>query len=349
MFVKLRVPYDIIDNIISYVDIKTSKELLISCSYIYYIYRHSKYFNSIFIQKICNYFTSLKKIDITLFKKYQDKTSLYKILNQIFNMYKNHKNVSLSELLVYVCHNDTSCNEFIFNVIISNCYYLSKQHKEHAYNHIKTDDLIYLLLFKKNVKTITNYIQIDPVILVQVIKNKIMLHNTTNIFFLINYLLYKYFFKYSSFIQESISDIICELICSSNFSINYNILIKIYDKYNKYKFILNYQKIINACMRQSHTEYIDLIHNKMIEQKKIIKLDENDIYPIVISKDYIRNLLKNKHYLMLDKIIELFLGDKINMYIYFNEIYNNFDTSTRNCNSLFKYLTNENKLKLLHM
>jgi hypothetical protein len=78
----------------------------------------------------------------------------------------------------------------------------------------------------------------------------------------------------------------------------------------------------------------------------MLKLEDRDIYPIIISKDYFRNLLKNNNYVILDKIIELFLGDKINMYIYFNEIYNNFDKSA-NCNNLFHYLTDKNRTKLL--
>jgi len=355
MYKQLLIPYDIIDNIIKYLDVESSRKFLLCNSNIYYTYRHSKYFNSIFIKKICNHFSSLSKINLNLNDKLSDKlnakTNIYNILNDIFNYYKYHRDVSLSDLLVYLSEYNTTWHNYLFKIIISRCYYSKKHNQKYTYNYaynlIKNDDLIYILLFKKNITLITKYISIDVVILSQVIKSKLNLNDVTNVVFLINYLLHKHFFKYPRYIEEILSDIICNIIRLSNFTHYYNILIKIYQKQPKYKFILNYQKIVNACMQQTRVEYLSLIHAKIIEQKKILKLQDMDIYPIIISKDYFRNLIKNRNYAMLDKIIELFLGDKINMSIYFNEIYDNFDTSTRECDNLFNHLTNINRLKLL--
>jgi hypothetical protein len=345
---KLIIPYDIIDNIIKYLHVESSRKFLLCSSNIYYKYRYSKYFDGIFIKKICNHFSSLTKINLNekLTNKLNAKANIYNILNNIFNHYKFHKHISLSDLLVYLSEYNTTWHEYLFKIIISHCYYSKKKSEQYLYNRIKDDDLIYLLIFKKNVKVVTNYIQIDAIMLSQVIKSKINLNDITNVLYFINYLLYKHFLRYTRYIEEILSDIICDIIRLSNINKYYNILVKIYEKQIKYKFILNYQKIINACMQQTHIEYLSLVYTKMMVQKKMLKLEDRDIYPIIISKDYFRNLLKNNNYVILDKIIELFLGDKINMYIYFNEIYNNFDKSA-NCNNLFHYLTDKNRTKLL--
>ena len=61
---KLVIPYDIVDIIISYLDIDSSRNFLISSSNIYYDYRYRKHFYIVFIKKVFNYFPSLSKISI---------------------------------------------------------------------------------------------------------------------------------------------------------------------------------------------------------------------------------------------------------------------------------------------
>ena len=53
--------------------------------------------------------------------------------------------------------------------------------------------------------------------------------------------------------------------------------------------------------------------------------------------------MKNKYYDVLEKIIQLYLGDVINMGVYFNEIYNNYN---KECSQLLKYFNKKNRIKL---
>ena len=52
-------------------------------------------------------------------------------------------------------------------------------------------------------------------------------------------------------------------------------------------------------MQQNHVEYLMLVYTNMMKQKKLLRLEDRDIYHIIISKDYFRNLIKNKNYAIL--------------------------------------------------
>lgn len=330
-------PYDILDDIFQYLDIESSRNLLLSSKDIYEIYRHNKHYESVMIQKIIKYFTSLSKLKFE-YKAldYEKKHSLYNTLNSLYNYFKKHKDASISDFLIYLCDSNLSDNN-LFESLISHCYF--SKTGEYIYNAIRADDLLYLLTFGKNVQLITTYIYIDPMILLHAIKYKISIKDKKNSSYLLKYLLFKHFFRYSEYIEDIISETVCE-------GIKYNdicLLNEIYEKQKMYKFNLNYQMIINCCIQQKNMICLELIHSKMLLQNQHLKNTGRIPKPILITKDYVRNLMKNKGYLMLCKLIELYLKELININGYVNEIIYNFDYNNKDCLKLLNYLNNKNK------
>lgn len=325
------IPYDIVDTILTYLNYKDSKNFLISSPQIYHDYRYCRHFYTVFIKKVCEHFSSLSKLKIN-YKSLADQelSVIYSDINKLYNNFYIHKHTSLSEFLIYLC--DNSQDSSLFEMIISHCYF--SKNGDYIYNALRADDITYLLTFYDNLSIITKYIYIDAVILLNIIKYKIMNKKVHDTLYLINYLLFKHFFRYSRFIEDIITDIVCELIKSNDIE-NINLLDSLYRKRKYYKFKLNYQKIINACMQQKHVDVIIVIYNNMMEQ------ENRD--PILITSDYIRLLMKNKYYKVLDKIIELYLGDTINMKKYVDELYNNFDRKNTECKRLLRYLNERNK------
>ena len=186
-------------------------------------------------------------------------------------------------------------------------------------------------MFYEDLSIITKYIYVEALILLNVIKFKILNRNVKDINFLLNYMLFKHFFRYSSFVDDILTEIACELIKSNNYE-NLQILRTLYNKRKLYKFRLNRQRIINASMQQKYEDIIVLIHENM----------NDDTRPILISKDYIRLLMKNRYYKVLEKVIELYLGETINLKGYVDEIYYNFDNS-KECKKILRFLSEKNK------
>lgn len=330
-------PYDICDEIIKYLDIDSSRNLLVSSKNIYNLYRHNKHYEIIMIKKFIEYFTSLSKLKFdykTLSREQNYK--LYNTLNQFYNHFKKHKDTPISDFLVYLCDSDLSDNN-LFESLISHCYF--SKIGEYIYNAIRADDLLYLLTFSKNVHLITTYIYVDPVIVLHAIKYKISIKDKNNTLCLLKYLLFKHFFRYSEYIEDIISEVVCE-------AIKYNdifLVTEIYDKQNMYKFKLNYQMIINCCIQQRNIVCLELIHSKMLIQNQLLRNTGRIPKQILITKEYVRNLMKNKGYSMLCKLIELYLRDIINFNSYINEIVYNFDYNNKECLRLLDYLNNKNK------
>jgi hypothetical protein len=332
-----KLPYDIYDNIIQYLDIDSSRNLLISSKEIYEVYRHTQHYESVMVTKIIKYFTSLTKLNIqykTLSK--EQKHELYNTLTSLYNYFKKHIDASISDFLVYLCDNSLSNNN-LFELLISHCYF--SKTGEYIYNAIRGDDLLYLLTFSTNVQLITTYIYVDPVILLHAIKYKISIKDRKNISYLLKYLLFKHFFRYSEYIEDVISEIVCELIKYNDISL----LHEIYDKQKMYKFKLNYQMIINCCIQQKNIICLELIHSQMLTQNQLIRNTGRIPNPILITKESVRSLMKNKGYIILNKIIELYLKDMININGYFNEIKYNFDYTNKECLKLLDYLNNKNR------
>lgn len=330
-------PYDIFDDIIQYLDIDSSRNLLMSSKKIYTVYRNTKHYDSVIIGKIIKYFTSLSKLNFQYKElSYEQKHELYNTLNRLYNYFKKHKDASISDFLVYLCDSNLSDNN-LFELLISHCYF--SKTGEYIYNAIRADDLLYLLTFGKNVQLITTYIYIDPMILLHAIKYKISIKDRKNTSYLLKYLLFKHFFRYSEYIEDVISEIVCEVIKYNDVSV----LNEVYDKQKMYKFNLNYQMIINCCIQQKNMCCLELIHSKMLLQNQLLRNTGRIPKHILISKESVRSLMKTKGYTMLAKIIELYLRDIININGYVNEIIYNFDYNNKDCLKLLDYLNNKNQ------
>ena len=82
-------PYDIFDEIIKYLDIDSSRNLLVSSKNIYAIYRHNKHYETVMIGKIIKYFTSLTKLNFQYKTcSYEQKCTVYKTLNSLYNYFQ---------------------------------------------------------------------------------------------------------------------------------------------------------------------------------------------------------------------------------------------------------------------
>jgi hypothetical protein len=337
-----RLPYDIIDDIMQYLDVDSSRNLLLSSKNIHDLYRHNKHYEIIMIKKFFSYFSSLAKLKIE-YKNlpYDNIGEIYNTLNKLYNYFKKHQHACLSDFLIYLCDNNMS-NSYVFELLISYCYF--SKTGEYIYNAIRADDLMYILTFTKDVQKITTYIYVDAVIIMHVIKYKISIKDRKNTSYLLKYLLFKHFFRYSEYVEDIISEIVCELI-------KYNDLVLITELYNKqkmYKFKLNYQMIITSCIQQKNTECLELVHSKMIEQNDLLINSGRIPQRVMITKESIRYLMKNKGYVMLHKIIELYLKDIININGYVQEIIYNFDYKNKECLKLLDYLNNKNRNMIIN-
>lgn len=94
--------------------------------------------------------------------------------------------------------------------------------------------------------------------------------------------------------------------------------------------LTNTNYLINECIKNNNFNKLKIIN----EKKKHSNL--------LINKTSICNLMKNKQYKMIKLIFHLYLGEQINLRIYFNQIYNNFDYNNNECLSLCKKLSLEN-------
>jgi hypothetical protein len=343
--------YDLLDIIIvKHLNIQDSINLLL-VDKTSFNYTTSKRFYYIFNNKFLSYFYSLNHIKLKLVDSINTK-DLYRILNNIYNYFKNHRDTSLADILIYLC--DNCCNKLfefdnIFNIIISHCFF--SKSGNNIFNALKANDLIYLLQFYKNQSVILKYIFVPPEVLKYAIIYKSKNQNTIvnfkdnvkDINYMIKYMLFKHFFKYSEYIEDILTDIVCSLILLNNeTSLQY--LLKYYDIY-KYK--LNYQKILNACMQQSHINILDIIDTSMNKQNHFLKTTQNiDPQKIMIKKEYIRSLMQSKYYKVLNKIIDLYIGSTINMNHYFNEILPFYNESNIECQKLNIYFSIENKIRL---
>lgn len=337
-------PYDIVDKVINYLDVDSTRNLLLSSKALYSLYAYHSRFQLIMTKKYINYFPSLTKLQIDTKKYNQIQICEFGILmTKIYNYFKHHNNASLPDFLVYLCDGRLS-NTLLFELMVSHCYFTKTG--EYIYNAIRADDLLYLLTFSKDVQTLLTYIYVDPVILLHSIKYRISTRDDTNFKHLFKYLLFKHFFRYSEYIEDIVSEIVCEVIKYDRTSL----LKTIYDKQDLYKFRLNYQMIITCCIQQKTIDYLELINIKMKEQNQRLRASgRGGVLPVMITKEHVRSLMKSKSYKMLERIINLYLKDVINIYGYVNEIINNFDTKNTDCLQLLKYLNDKNKNLIKHL
>ena len=341
-------PYDILDNVINYLDINSTINLLLVSKNIYNNYRYNKHYEIVMINKMMNYFPSLSRLKIDYKTMDNDKIDdkiddkiydIYNCLNNIYYYFNKHRDTSLSDILIYLCDIKKS-DRWIFKFIISHCYFT--RNGDHVYNAIRADDLIYLLMYSENISIITKYIVVDAIILLNVIRYKINAKNKKDVLLLVNYLLFKHFFRTSEYIEDVITDIVCEVIKINDLSM----LDEIFKKQTFYKFRLNYQKIITSCIEQRNIDCFNLINIKYKEQIQYLKERNQAIRLVMITKESVRYLMKKKSYNMLSLVIELYLKELINMNGYINEIVNNFDYNDDSCIRLIQFFNDRNKRKL---
>lgn len=97
-------PYDILDNVINYLDINSTINLLLVSKNIYNNYRYNKHYEIVMINKMMNYFPSLSrlkidyktmdndKIDDKIYDKIDDKIyDIYNCLNNIYYYFNKHR------------------------------------------------------------------------------------------------------------------------------------------------------------------------------------------------------------------------------------------------------------------
>ena len=163
---KLFIPYDIVDNILLFLDIENSKNFLLSSSHIYYNFYGSRHFYICMSKKICEYFPSLSKLKIDYATLSNiDLKQLYTTLNKVYNHFKGHRQAMLSDVLIYLCeYQETQ----LFEIMISHCYF--SKTGEYIYNALRADDISYLLMFYNEIPIITKYIYVDAIIILNVIK-----------------------------------------------------------------------------------------------------------------------------------------------------------------------------------
>jgi hypothetical protein len=304
--------YDIQDEIIEYLDIESLFQFLQTCKSVYSYTFHQRY-NYILCKKITDYFDSFKKIN--LFKKFQGNiqfTVLKEILYKFYIDFKFHPETYLSEFLYDLTNNVVNETTIkLFEELISYCSFTKSG--ENRYNFIKADDLQFLIMNSNfnHLQLIKKYINIPIEVLEYSIFLRINEHQNKEAKLLIEYLFYKHFWKFSEYIQDHITTLITKCILYDN---KY-ILDFIYNKRQHYRFLVNYQRVLTFLVSQKSIKYIDYIEEKRIQQNEECELkDRNDlVQKIIITPVSIQNMVINKNYNVLAKIINIYLGNAINI------------------------------------
>jgi hypothetical protein len=331
--------YDVLDKIISYLDITSTINLLISSKDIYYMYvdcvqdsdDKSNYYKLVMSRKIVKYFKSLNNIPQEVNIKLRKD---YKSLHKIYNHFSKHNDAPLSDMLVYLCDIHRS-NKFLFKFLISYCKFSNTSKDLKYWNMLTSDDVIYLLIFADDISIIIKSIHIEAQILMHVINYKLrfgkLQSKHIDILLLFDYLLYKHFFRTSQYIENIITDIICEVINTEDIYI----LNKIYEKQNFYKFKVDYQVILRSCLRRMSLEILEIINLQLnLQMAENTHINQH----IIIKKEDIMYLMKKKSFKMLMRIVELYLGNMINMTGYMNCITPFIDYNNKECIQLVDYI-----------
>jgi hypothetical protein len=304
--------YDIQDEIVEYLDIESLFKFLQTCKNIYSYTFHQRY-NYILCKKITDYFDSFKKIN--LFKKLQGNifySDLKEMLYKFYIDFKNHPETYLSEFLYDLTNNvDNQTSVKLFEELISYCSFT--KNGENRYNFIKADDLQFLIMNSKicHLQLIKKYIIIPIEVLEYSIFPRIQNKENSEARLLIEYLFYKHFWRNNEYVQDKITTLIIKCILHDN----KEVLEFIYNKRQHYRFLVNYQRVLTFFMSQKSIKYIDYIEEKRIQQNEECKLkDRNDLVQrIMITPVSIQNMVINKNYKVLAKIINIYLGNAINM------------------------------------
>jgi len=304
--------YDIQEEIVEYLDIESLFNFLQTCKNIY-SYTFYRRYNYILCKKITDYFDSFKKIN--LFKKLQGNilySDLKKILYKFYIDFKYHPETYLSEFLYELTNNivnETSVK--LFEELISFCSFTKSG--ENRYNFIKADELVHLIMDSKmcHLQLVKKYINIPIKVLEYSIFPRIQNQENKEAKLLIEYLFYKHFWRNNEYVEDKITTLITKCMLHDN----KNLLEFIYIKRQHYRFLVNYQKVLTFLVSQKSIKYIDYIEEKRIQQNEECKLKgRNDLVQrIMITPVLIQNMVINKNYNVLAKIINIYLGNAINM------------------------------------
>lgn len=311
--------YDIQDDIIKYLDIESLFKFLQTCKNVYSYTFHQRY-NYILCKKITDYFDSFNNIN--LFKKLSGNvefSDLKEILYKFYIDFKYHSDTYLSEFLYELTeYKSNNTNILLFEEIISYCSFT--KNGENSFNFIKADELQYLIMNSNlnHLQLIKKYIIIPIEVLDYSIFLRIQNQENKEAVLLIEYLFYKHFWRNNEYVQDKISTLITKCILHDNKVV----LEFIYNKRQHYRFLINYQRILIFLMSQKKIKYIDYIEEKRIQQNEECKLKDRDdlIQRIIITPESFGNMMNNKSYKVLAKIIDTYLGDVINFEQYFKHL-----------------------------
>ena len=312
--------YDVQDYIIKYLDIKTLFSFLQSCKQIY-SYTYLPRYNYVISKKICLYFNSFREIKLIENIKEINLVKLKEILYKFYILYENHQDTCLSDFLyeLVIENSKNKINIKLFEEIISYCSFT--KNGESRYNFIKVDDLLHLIMSSNCVKLnlIKKYISVPIEVLENAILFKIRKNKVKEAELLIEYLFFKHFWRNSYYVQSKITTIIIECLKNDN-----EIILRyIYLKRKHYGFLVNYQTVITFIMSQKNIKYIDFIEEYRLEQNTNASINQQQF--ILISPDSIYYLMVNKVFNVLCKIINIYLGDTINLNRYIDCITNNYN------------------------
>lgn len=330
--------YDLLNKLITeHLNVDDSINLLLVNKPTYLLYKNNKYFYEIFIEKILNNFYYLSKIKgIKHIPKTKDE---YLVLNKIYNTFKYHYYIHFSDILLFLCKRPLLklSTDYIFNIIITNCHISTSKY---LYNGLMHSTVLHLLKFYNNQSIVLENIYIPIETLQEVIifkshisPNQKFCENIVNK--MIKYMLFKHFFysskTYPIYFENILTNISCHFIKTNNIiSLEY-----LFGYYHLYKFKLNYQRLINTCLEYPNNKVISIVYKQMNKQ------ENNE--PVIIKKEYIINLMEHKQYKIIEQIIALYLGDNINMPIYFKEILKLYDKNNKDCVRLSFYFSEEYK------
>lgn len=321
----MNVIYDILDNILDYLNINDFHLLLMTCKNTYTYTYYSRY-NHVLLMKICNYFNSFDNIKLNkiLLEHPQHLIEISKSTFNLYKKFKNHKNTYLQEFLYELnIQQCTNSNLILYDSIARNIYFKTKhvfpyedteRIWEKLRREIRYDELTSMLLDAhsyKYIKLILKYIYIPKKVLTLVIKTK--LQNTLPAKFEKSLkLLFNYLFLNHLLTKDILTDFIIDCIK--------------YDKKCIILFILN-SIVYGSINKIELCQYINcqyiltyILNNNKIDCLLIVKNYFNKT-PIMITKNHIKNIMIKKNYILLDLVIEFFLTNVINMSLYFNEIY----------------------------
>lgn len=336
----ININYDIFELIINKLDIDSSINLLLSSKKIYLYYKnHYKYINNIFTKKILKH---LLNIDVNLNKECclsDDKSKLLIIeLFKFYKYFKLHKHSCFADYLIFIVENYSKnididdISTILFEFIGSKC------------NSICIQDMTYICVHSNDLQLsiMMRLFYIPSCALYHTIISNSNRHNHDKIVKCIDYLFYKHYFKNFNTVDEMYFYEILKYLIKHN---KITMIKYLFKKKTLYNFEnLDYQLLINTCIKYEKVSVLHIIYNYSIIDKSII----------LINHFNITYLCEKGSFICLEWIIENMLGNMINIDGYIKSIceglkalsikkQNNLETFIK---TLSKYLSKDNIKKI---